>query len=272
MTARQKIGDLLVASGAIDEVQLTAALGEQGKWGRPLGMTLVRMGFLDEETLVNALASQLKLPVVKLAGKVVNPEVLERVPIDLAEKHRCIPLLLNMEGGQQVLYLGMEDPADLDAIDELSFRIGDLVKPVLVAPSELDEALHRHYHWAESSANPGISAAAGSSTEMGGAADEGEPEFIDMPGAVPEPEPATSRSDQRGDCKARVDRACADAAAGRKRHHHPRRTHRACAVDDAQGRRRALSPDEPRPGHPRSTVSSDGVANPARRSETGATQ
>ena len=101
MKAKQKLGDLLVASGTIDAAQLTAALGEQKSWGRPLGMTLVRMGFVDEDTLIHALASQLKLPIVKLAGKVVNQEVLDLVPIELAEKYRCLPLLLNDEGGQK---------------------------------------------------------------------------------------------------------------------------------------------------------------------------
>jgi len=194
MTTRQKIGDLLVASGTIDAAQLAAALGEQKESGQPLGMTLVRMGFLDEETLVNTLASQLKLPVVKLAGKVVNPDVLERVPIDLAEKHRCIPLLVNMEGGQQVLYLGMEDPANFDAVDELSRRTGDSVKPVLVAPSELEEALHRHYHWAESSTDSGVSIDLGTATAVGDADDEAEPEFIGMPGVATEPDQAPAAS------------------------------------------------------------------------------
>jgi len=194
MTAKRKIGDLLVASGTIDEAQLAAALGEQKQWGRPLGMTLVRMGFVDEETLIQALASQLKLPVVKLAGKVVNPEVLERVPIDLAEKHRCLPLLLNEEGGQRVLYLGMEDPSDLDALDDLGFRIGDQIKPVLVAPTELDEALHRHYHWASSSTDPEMT----TDVEPDGFDEGGEPEFIDLPGStgaqVEPPKPAVSSS------------------------------------------------------------------------------
>jgi type IV pilus assembly protein PilB len=180
MRPRQKIGDLLVASGTIDQAQLEAALGEQKAWGRPLGMTLVRMGFVDENTLVHTLASQLKLPVVELAGKVVNQEVLDRVPVDLAEKYRCLPLLLNQEGGKNVLYLGMEDPADLEAIDEISFQIGDTVKPVLVAPSELEEALHRHYHWAASSTNPEMPA----EVESDVFDQDGEPEFIDLPGAA----------------------------------------------------------------------------------------
>jgi type IV pilus assembly protein PilB len=168
---RPKLGELLVQAGAIDDAQLQSALGEQRQWGRPLGMTLVRMGFLDEDTLIQTLASQLKLPVVKLSGKQVKPEVLERVPSDLAEKHRCIPLLVNDEGGQQVLYLGMENPADLEALDEISFRLSEKVRPVLVMPSELDQALERHYH--------GASSAGGASTPHGDADAEGEPEVVD---------------------------------------------------------------------------------------------
>ena len=200
MMAKQKLGDLLVASGTIDAAQLTAALGEQKSWGRPLGMTLVRMGFVDEDTLMHALASQLKLPIVKLAGKVINQEVLDLVPIELAEKYRCLPLLLNDEGGQKVLYLGMEDPADLAAVDELSFQIDETVKPVLVAPSELEEALHRHYQWASSSTKPEMT------TEVEAFDEGGEPEFINLPGSAGEESQAAAStpSESTGGRSARV--------------------------------------------------------------------
>lgn len=147
MAKKAKLGDILVKSGVIDEAQLAAALGEQKKWGRPLGMTLVRMGLLEEADLVRTLAEQLSLPMARLRGKRVIDEVLEIVPVELAEKHRCLPLFLKPEGGAKTLFLGMEDPSDLNALDEVGFRIGMKVRPVLVAPSELDEALHRHYHW-----------------------------------------------------------------------------------------------------------------------------
>lgn len=150
MTSKPKLGELLVQAGVIDTAQLNAALGEQRQWGKPLGMTLVRMGMLDEDTLVQTLASQLKVPVVKLTGKTVNPEVLEQVPQELAHKHRCLPLLINDEGGQRVLYLGMEDPSDLEALDQIGFHVGGKVKPVLVAPGELEDAFHRHAQWGAS--------------------------------------------------------------------------------------------------------------------------
>jgi len=164
MTTKPKLGELLVQAGVIDTAQLNAALGEQRQWGKPLGMTLVRMGMLDEDTLVQTLASQLKVPVVKLAGKSVNPDVLAQVPRELALEHRCLPLLLNDEGGQQVLYLGMEDPSDLTVLDEIGFRRGGKVKPVLVAPSELDEALARHDAWGAATNSPGD--AEGSDSEL----------------------------------------------------------------------------------------------------------
>ena len=147
MGKRLKLGEMLVAKGLISETQLASALGEQRRWGKRLGMTLVLMGFLEEETLIRTLASQLKLPVARIRGKRVNAEVVELVPVELAEKHRCLPLFVKSQEGAHELFLAMEDPSDLDAQGELGFRIGFRIRPVLVAPTELEDALQRHYHW-----------------------------------------------------------------------------------------------------------------------------
>jgi len=133
-----------VHAGAITKHQLAAALAEQRKWGKPLGMMLVAMDYLDEETLVRTLARQLGLPVAWLRGKRIAPEVLEMVPAELAKKHRCLPLSVREETGGRVLYLAMQDPADLEALDDVRFRVGCQIKPVLVAPGELEEALRQH--------------------------------------------------------------------------------------------------------------------------------
>jgi type IV pilus assembly protein PilB len=147
MGQRLMLGEMLVAKGLIGETQLTAALAEQRRWGKRLGMTLVLMGCLEEETLIRTLASQLQLPVARIRGKRVNPEVIELVPVELAEKHRCLPLFVKDKGGARELFLAMEDPSDLEAQGELGFRIGFRIRPVLVAPTELEDALQRHYHW-----------------------------------------------------------------------------------------------------------------------------
>ena len=136
---------MLVAAGAIEPAQLTAALEEQKRNGGLLGMALVRMGFVDERTLVRALAGQLNLPVIQLQGKEISSEVLGLVPVELVEKHRCLPLLINGEGDARTLYLGMEDPSDPDVVAEICTLVGMNVQAVLVAPTELDEGIFRHY-------------------------------------------------------------------------------------------------------------------------------
>ncbi len=139
---------MLVAAGAIEPVQLTKALEEQKRNGGLLGMALVRLGFVDERAIVRALASQLNLPVVQLRGKQISSEVLELVSVDLVEKHRCLPLLINGEGDSRVLYLGMEDPSDPDVVAEICTLVGMNVQAVLVAPADLNDGIFRHYECA----------------------------------------------------------------------------------------------------------------------------
>jgi hypothetical protein len=148
MSGRLKLGQILLSKELISPEQLAAALGEQERWGSRLGMTLVRMGFVEEEALIRVLAGQLRLPVARIRGKSVNSDVLELVQVELAEKYRCLPLFVREEGGAKTLFLAMEDPSDLEALDDLCFRIGEKLRPVLVAPTDLEDALQRHYHGA----------------------------------------------------------------------------------------------------------------------------
>lgn len=135
----------MLRAGLIDELQLTRALGEQQQWGKRLGYTLLKLGFVDEPDLVRVLARQLGVPALRLRGKSVDPEVLDLIPAELAQKYRCVPLFVKREGGFDVLYVGMEDPSNLAVVDELCFRIGRRVSPVLVGPYDLDDAIVRFY-------------------------------------------------------------------------------------------------------------------------------
>ena len=82
----------------------------RSRLARPLGITLVRMGLLDEEALVRTLARQLKLPIAWLRGKWVEQDVLDLVPVELALKHRCLPLTVSDDGRGKALHLAMQDP------------------------------------------------------------------------------------------------------------------------------------------------------------------
>ena len=145
MARRQRIGEILMAAGLIDESQLRTVVSDQRRFGAPLGEALVRRGFLTGEQLMRGLAAQLGVPVARVKGKRIVPEVLELLPGHLAVKYGCIPLFTKREGGVEVLYLGMEDPTDLRTLDELTFQIGMKLRPVVVSVTELREALRTHY-------------------------------------------------------------------------------------------------------------------------------
>lgn len=144
-----KIGQLLISRGLLHPDHLSEALAEQQEVGSRLGMILVRRGFVEEETLIRTLAGQLKLPVARIRGKRVGPEVVECIPVDVAEKHRCLPLFFKQEGGARLLFVAMEDPSDEEALAEIATASGHDVRAVLVGPTELEEAIQRHYHWTE---------------------------------------------------------------------------------------------------------------------------
>ena len=145
MSVRPKLGEIVLRAGVIDEMQLDAALGEQKKLGERLGQVLIRMGFATEHNLVQALASQLDLPVATLDGKKIPQRVLDFVPVDFAHQNTCIPLFQKQEEGVETLYIGMDDPSKLDVLDDLAFRTGMCVKPVVVATTEIGDGIDRFY-------------------------------------------------------------------------------------------------------------------------------
>lgn len=146
MRDRPKVGEILVQAGIIDELQLKSALGEQKQWGRRLGATLIKLGMVEEGHLIRALAAQLGLPVASLEGKRIPAEVIGLVPARVAGDHGVIPLFVKYVEGKGQLFLGMEDPSNLEVLDDLAFRTGLEIHSVMVGPTDLATALDRYYH------------------------------------------------------------------------------------------------------------------------------
>jgi len=165
---RKRIGETLVEAGLIDELQLRSALADQKRWGNRLGKTLVKLGFVEEAPLMRHLSRVMGLPVAEIAGREIDREVLALVPAEQAQKLRCLPLFVDGLGASRYLYVGMEEPGDLDRLDALQIATGLTVCPVLIGFGELDTGLRRYYGiHAEGERAPGEGDAG---FEIGGAA------------------------------------------------------------------------------------------------------
>jgi len=110
MAFRKKIrlGDLLVDKGLITGEQLQLALQEQKKLGRKLGSTLVELGMIDEDSILNLLSTQLSIPLVDLANYSYNEVTVRTLSETIARRYRAIVL----EDRATDYLVGMADPTD----------------------------------------------------------------------------------------------------------------------------------------------------------------
>jgi MSHA biogenesis protein MshE len=140
-----RIGNLLVQNEVITEAQLMTALAEQKKTGRKLGQTLTDLGYVDEDNLLNFLSRQLEIPFVQLRHYNFDDALVKRLPEAQARRFRA--LILARQGEE--LLVGMADPMDIFAYDELVRILHQPVKQAVVRENELLSTLDLVYRRTE---------------------------------------------------------------------------------------------------------------------------
>lgn len=143
---RLKLGDILVQTGIISSEQQREALALHRQTGERLGMVLVKKGYLSEQRLIEVLEFQLGIPHVVLAKRQIAPETLALVPESVARKYRIFPV----EKLGDRLVLGMLEPTDILAIDDLRLSLKMEIQPVIITEEDLEQAFARYFGIAES--------------------------------------------------------------------------------------------------------------------------
>lgn len=136
-----RLGDLLVEAGLISEGQLGLALQEQKHTGKKIGRVLVDMGLVPENKLLTTLSKHLDIPFIEMRQFQLKQDIMQRLDESVARRFRCLLLADTADG----LLLGMADPLDLMAIDEVEKRLKKNVKPAIVREAELLATLDSVY-------------------------------------------------------------------------------------------------------------------------------
>lgn len=136
-----RLGEILVQQKLLSEEQLQFSLTEQKRTGRKLGRVFIEQGFVTEEQISGALAKQLNIPYINLKFYNVNPELVRRLPETQARRFRAIAL--EDRGGS--LLIGMADPTDLFAYDEIARTVKQNIELAVVNEGELLQAVDRIY-------------------------------------------------------------------------------------------------------------------------------
>ncbi len=136
-----RLGDLLVQQGLIAAEQLKHALDEQKRTGRKLGRVLVESNYVTEEGISTALARQLGADFIDLRQFNPKPEHINLLPESQARRLRA--LVLSERAG--MLLVGMADPTDLAAFDDLARLLKRDIDLAVVTESQLMGTIDRVY-------------------------------------------------------------------------------------------------------------------------------
>ncbi|MGB7345694.1 MAG: ATPase, T2SS/T4P/T4SS family [Pirellulaceae bacterium] len=159
-----QLGQRLVEAGLIRLDQLETALAHQaseedrlrtlavqrGKTNdgrtkiknfKRLGEVVAELGLVDEADLLPLLGEQLGVDGVRLREGLIDPNAVQLIPREYAERFRILPLMRV----RQELTVAMADPQDLAAIDTLSRISGCKIRPVFTLATGIDRLLPRCY-------------------------------------------------------------------------------------------------------------------------------
>lgn len=133
------IGEMLEKAGVVTREQVESALEYQKSIGGHLGHIMTKLGYVSESKLLEFLSEQMQIPTFDLEGFTPPPECLNRLPPRLLLRHNAVPIRWEMG----ILTVGISDPTDFAAIDEIRLHAGGTVETVLVSPTQARDLLNR---------------------------------------------------------------------------------------------------------------------------------
>lgn len=134
-----RLGELLLREQVITQDGLEEALESQVIHGGRLGTNLVELGLLSEQELARALG---RLHNVAFASGTMTPDprALELVDVDFADDKDLLPMRID----QTRVSVACINPHDIGAMDEIGFRSGKRVVPVVIPEFRMHQLLRKH--------------------------------------------------------------------------------------------------------------------------------
>lgn len=130
-----RFADLLRQTGLLKEEQLVFLMREHQRTGVRLGQLIADHHVTPEGPLYDALARVAGIKRMDLGTVVIDPNAASMVDPIWAERNGVAPL--RIDGRTRQFEVATADPSNLASLDELSFRSGLKVSPLLAAETEV---------------------------------------------------------------------------------------------------------------------------------------
>lgn len=138
---RSRLGEILLRAGCLTPPQLEQALEHHFRTGQQLGRTLLKLGYVTEETLRLALCAQLHIHYFDLDTIILDRSLRGLVNKKYAARHLVVPLA--RVGG--TLVVAMDDPTKTGLIEDLQASVGLRIEVVTSTTSSIRRAFTRLY-------------------------------------------------------------------------------------------------------------------------------
>jgi type IV pilus assembly protein PilB len=139
------LGRVLIKMGVLSREQVHQCLQIQTQRGGKvrIGQVFLELGLVDENQLRMALAAQRGMEYMNIEGIDVPPDVIEKVPAQMAKTYRVVPIEYNKE--QNELTVVLDSPDNFRATDDLSTLMGFKVTAKITDSDVLEKALTKYY-------------------------------------------------------------------------------------------------------------------------------
>ena len=138
--AQTQVEETLVSDGVLTKEKLAELKTAAEKEGTPLLSFLVTGGHVSDEAMTKTIAHVTKVPYVNLSNAHIDPDVLDLLPQDIAERYMAVPL----GEMQNRLVVAMLDADNVQAVDFLSNKIGRPLKVYAASESGIRQVLHQY--------------------------------------------------------------------------------------------------------------------------------
>ena len=128
----------LVQDGIVTEDVCLQAVEDAKGAGQTLVAYLVDKELADPHQVAVAASHEFGVPLMDLSALELDLDAARSVSQKLLNKHKVLPLLRR---GQR-MFLGVSDPTNLQAIDEIKFQTGFRIDPVVVEQNKLEELVN----------------------------------------------------------------------------------------------------------------------------------
>ncbi len=137
----KRLGELLIKANLVTPDQVQRALAEQKTGGGSIGTNLIKLKYIDEDTLLAFLSKHYNVESVRLSKVAIDEKATKLVPSSTAKKHLLIPV---KRVGPKLI-VAMSDPSNIIVIDEIKFITGYNVQPVVAIDRDLVDAIKKFY-------------------------------------------------------------------------------------------------------------------------------